>query len=243
MKILGVDTSSQIGTVGIVDQNRVLGEYTLELKMKQAERLLPMIDELLRAVQIEPPELDGLGVATGPGFFTALRIGITTVKTLAQTLQLPICGINTLDGLAAQVFEAEMILAGTDAGRGQIFAALYKRKQDELIRLSEYRLFFPGELFSLDPVVREAARITVVGSIPESCKEEIASLLEDRRVETSFLPPYLGHRGSVIAAMAGEKLNVRGADDLFELKPFYLRPSDAQAEVNKSVSREANSED
>jgi len=243
MKILGVDTSTQLVTAGIVDDNRVLGEISFNLKMRQAERLLPLISNLLDEAKLEISDLDGLGVATGPGFFTSLRIGVSVVKTLAQAVDLPICGLSTLDGLAAQVYCPGLIIAGVDAGRGQLFVGFYRREQGELKKLNDYKLLNPEELFSFDLSINPEERIILIGNMIDNLgKERIQLLIENTDSgNVLFMPRYYSMRGAVVAALTEERLKKKMDDDLFSLKPFYLRSSDAQAALDNNNNLGENS--
>jgi len=93
MLTLGFDTATDTGTVGLVDEGKVKGEYTYTAEESQSERLLNSIDLLLNSVELEIGDVEKIAVSRGPGSFTGLRIGISTAKGLAHGLEVPLVGI------------------------------------------------------------------------------------------------------------------------------------------------------
>lgn len=87
MRILAIDTSNQTLSVAVMEENRILGEYTSTTKKNHSMTLMPAVTELMKASQLKPTDLDRIVVAQGPGSYTGLRIGVTTAKTLAYTLK------------------------------------------------------------------------------------------------------------------------------------------------------------
>ena len=86
MRVLGIETSTGVEGVAVVERGRLLGEWTLNLPQSHSIRLLPSIDGLLRALGMGIEEVDGIAVSIGPGSFTGLRIGLSTAKGLSMSL-------------------------------------------------------------------------------------------------------------------------------------------------------------
>jgi tRNA threonylcarbamoyladenosine biosynthesis protein TsaB len=104
----------------------VLGEMRLRRAEHHSRRLLPAIELLLQNVGVSPAEVEAYAVTAGPGSFTGLRVGISTVQGLALALDRPCLGVSTLDVLAARVQDAApFLVALMDGGRGQVYAAAY----------------------------------------------------------------------------------------------------------------------
>lgn len=93
MLTLGFDTATDVGTVGLIDGEKVLGEFTFGADESQSERLLPSIDLLLAETDLDISDVEKIGVSRGPGSFTGLRIGISTAKGLAHGLGIPLVGV------------------------------------------------------------------------------------------------------------------------------------------------------
>jgi tRNA threonylcarbamoyladenosine biosynthesis protein TsaB len=113
MLVLAFDTATDVATSAVLADGRVLGERTSE-----ARSLLAAIDGLLRDAGVEPAELGGLVVGTGPGSFTSTRIGLAVARGLALALELPVAGVSTLDALAAAREDAYPVI---DARRREVF--------------------------------------------------------------------------------------------------------------------------
>jgi tRNA threonylcarbamoyladenosine biosynthesis protein TsaB len=111
--ILAFDTATSVATSALVRDGRLLGE-----RSSVAVRVLEDVDELLRAANVEPRELDALAVGIGPGSFTGLRMGLAAARGLAFSLDLPVAGVSTLDALAAGAPDAVPLI---DAKRGELF--------------------------------------------------------------------------------------------------------------------------
>jgi tRNA threonylcarbamoyladenosine biosynthesis protein TsaB len=115
MLVLAFDTATDVAMSALVADGRVLGE-----RMSEPRSLLAAIDGLLSDAGVEPDELDGLVVGTGPGSFTSTRIGLATARGLALALALPAAGVSTLDALAAAREGASPVI---DARRSEVFVS------------------------------------------------------------------------------------------------------------------------
>ena len=103
MKVLAVDTSSVVATCAVLDEEKVLGEYSLNQEMTHSEKIIPMIKELMDSINLKPKDIDVFAGAVGPGSFTGLRIGIATIKGLAHVFDKPVVGVSTLEALAYNI--------------------------------------------------------------------------------------------------------------------------------------------
>jgi len=126
MKILAIETSTMMGSVAVMDKTQLIAEYRLNIKGTHSERLVRIIDEVLKDSGLEFKDLDGYAVSIGPGSFTGLRIGITTVKGLAFVTRKPVAAIPTLDALACNIpFSQYQICPMLDARKKEVYTALY----------------------------------------------------------------------------------------------------------------------
>ena len=108
MKILALDSSGLTASVAVIEDENLMGEYTMNYKKTHSQTLMPMISEMMSMADVKPEELDAIAVSEGPGSFTGLRIGASIAKGLAWTLKIPIVPVSSLMGLA------ECRDAGTD---------------------------------------------------------------------------------------------------------------------------------
>ena len=130
MVVLAVNTSGRRGTValcrGDAARLQVLGLTSLEGGTYSA-RLIPAIGDLLHSAGLTKSQIDGLVVVDGPGSFTGLRVGLSTVKALCEILQKPLATVSMLEALAITYGnEGETVTAVLDAGRGEVYVGEYR---------------------------------------------------------------------------------------------------------------------
>lgn len=157
---LAVESATLVAGVAVGRDDRILCEVTSHSALTHSERLLPMIDQALSLAGTDVAQLERLVVAVGPGSFTGLRIGLATVKGLAQALGLMVTPVSTLEALAWQQQTSDLVVPLLDARKQQVYAAAYRRQllglqtieppqavalSDLLTRLSGQSVLFAGE--------------------------------------------------------------------------------------------------
>ena len=126
MKLLAIDSSGLVASVALMEDDILVGEYTIHNKKTHSQTLLPMIADMLKMSGIDKNDLDAIAVAAGPGSFTGLRIGAATAKGLAQGLGIPIIPVSSLEGLAYNLQGlSDPICPIMDARRGQVYSGIY----------------------------------------------------------------------------------------------------------------------
>jgi tRNA threonylcarbamoyladenosine biosynthesis protein TsaB len=131
MTVLGIETATRVCGTALVRDGEVIAESHLAAPQIHSEKLLSLIDGLLRKAGIPVKELDGIACSTGPGSFTGLRIGLSVAKGLAYAADLPLAAVPTLEALALRAVRdgrlrhGGRILTVLDARRDEVFAALY----------------------------------------------------------------------------------------------------------------------
>lgn len=126
MKVLAVDTTTERGSIAVAEDGAVRGEVRLAGPEGHSARLLPAIEFLLGALGLAPRDVEGFAVTTGPGSFTGLRVGLSTVQGLALASGRRCLGVSALDVLAARVAgAAPALVAMMDAYRGEVYGAVY----------------------------------------------------------------------------------------------------------------------
>ena len=215
MRVLAVETSTLAGGVALLDGERVVGEYLLDVRITHSERLLPAIDRLLGDAGWTPTQLEGFAVAVGPGSFTGLRIGISTVKGLGFALGLAIAPVPTLDAFAASLpFAALPVCPVLHARRGELYTSLYRWDGERMRREWEYLAMSPAAL-----AARLTEPVVLVGDAADHVVSPFARRAPAHRQRPS--PAAVGVLG-MARLLAGE--GVSPAD----LVPLYLRPSEAE---------------
>ncbi|MDQ0340444.1 tRNA threonylcarbamoyladenosine biosynthesis protein TsaB [Caldalkalibacillus uzonensis] len=127
MKILAIDTSTWALAIGVTDNGRLLGEFNTYVQKNHSLRLMPAIEQLLAGLDLKPSALDLVAVAHGPGSYTGVRIGVTTAKTLAWSLERPILGLSSLQAVAQNRADFKgFIIPVFDARREHVYGGVYK---------------------------------------------------------------------------------------------------------------------
>lgn len=136
MNILALDTSNKAMSVAVVQDGTPLAETTLNRMKTHIVQLLPTIDNLVALSGLVPEDIDRVVVAAGPGSYTGLRIGVTTAKTFAYTMNIDLVGVSSLAVLAANVRkETALIVPVMDARRGNVFTGIYQWDGDKLVNV------------------------------------------------------------------------------------------------------------
>ena len=126
MRILALDSSGLVASVAFIEDDNMLGEYTVNYKKTHSQTLLPMLDEVAKMIELDLESIDAIAVSAGPGSFTGLRIGSATAKGLGLALKKPLIHIPTVDGLACNLWgHRDMICPLMDARRNQGYTGIY----------------------------------------------------------------------------------------------------------------------
>jgi len=231
MKILGVDTSSKFLTLALLSNNEVIAEINLDAYRRLSSLLVPSIKDILRKSDIALEDLDGFAIGTGPGSFTGLRVGITTIKALALSLNKPVAGICSLDILARNVFvENHKVCTIVDAKRDNLFCCIYEFKKGRLRRLIRHSLININELLKK---IDEKTIFLGDGIIP------YAKIIKRYNKKAIFVPEQLWYpKASNLVIMAYDKFKRGSFIDVDRLAPFYLYPKECQIKnINKRGTR------
>jgi tRNA threonylcarbamoyladenosine biosynthesis protein TsaB len=215
MRVLAIEASSLAGGVALLDEERLVAEYRLDVSITHSERLMAAVDRVLADARWTPHALGGLAVAIGPGSFTGLRIAISTVKGLALALGLPIAAVPTLDAMATALpWAALPVCPVLDARKGEVYASLYRWQGGAMRREWDYLALPPAAL---------AGRLTeptlLVGDGAASIDAPLA-----RRVPAPCRVP----SPACVGALGLERLRRGDTVAAAALVPLYLRPSEAE---------------
>lgn len=233
MKILAVDSAANVASAAIVANGQLLSESIVNYKKTHSETLLPMIDDLFKSCQLQPSDIDLFAVAQGPGSFTGLRIGVTTVKGLAHAVQKPVIGVSTLLGLAYNLPFCSCIVAPImDARRSQVYNGVYAWEGTELKELRAPRAI------SIEECVADVRQVgKPVLFLGDGVPVHRAYIQEQLGALCAFAPANCSlHRAASIAvaaeALAGQGFSMHYND----LVPLYLRKPQAERELEEKQS-------
>lgn len=223
MLILAVDTCSPAGSVAVLKNTKLLGEVNLDSEMTHSERLLPALSFLLHASEIRMKDIDGYAVAVGPGSFTGIRIGMSTVKAFAFAHDKPVAPVSNLKALALKLRhpQSKLLCPLLDAKKGEIYAALFEVRDRKLQEIIPQGVFKPDSFFSSLPSHRV---ISFIGSGVDIFRKRIFDYLKDKARFSS--------RSHFIAFEVGllgyDTLSKQKGMDFREIEPLYFRRSQAE---------------
>ena len=219
MLLLALDTATESGSLALVEDDRVLGEHSLESHNAYLTRLMPGIAAILRNAGKDAADLDAVAVSLGPGNFTGLRIGLATAKTLAWSLRRPLVPVPTMEALAAR-FPRHPHPVGVvmDAKRGEVFWGLFHCLED-IPQVLEGPLRLPVK----DLPARLAPPLLLTGPGLDAHREALVPLLSP---EIVLAPPEMRlPRASTLAQLARRRLELGLTANPAQLIPTYLRPA------------------
>jgi len=232
LKVLAVDTSTMIATCAVIDEEKLLGEFSISQEMTHSENLVPMIKEVLDNLDLKISDIDLYGVAVGPGSFTGLRIGIATVKSFAHVFRKPIVGVSTLEGLAFNLPYNGIIVPMIDARRDRVYTGIYRRGMGNLSNILEPSIMEIDELLKI--LKKDYDNVMVNGNGALLHKDRILNTLGEK---VELAPIGLnGCKGASIAELSYQKWKEGETQDYYSLVPDYLRESQAQRELRKKES-------
>lgn len=227
MNLLAIDASGIAGSVAYYKDGKIVGEYYICDKLTHSQTIMPMLEEMKKLLGFDLGEVDAVAVTSGPGSFTGLRIGVTTAKTLAFALQVPIIGIPTLDVIAGSMaFAPYLICPLMDARRNQVYTALYKWEDGGVRRLSDYLAIDLDA--HLDDLKQKNEKVIFVGDGAPLFKAHIQEVLGENAL---FAPSFANlQHASVLADQAASRFEKGEVEDASTFVPMYLRKSQAERE-------------
>lgn len=234
MRILCLDTATDLGSVAVVVDGAVRAERSTPVRARLGETLLGEIEQALATAGLAPADVDLCAVGTGPGSFTGLRVGLAVAKGLFLARGTPLVGIPTSRTLAHGAQAATSVVA-IDARKDEAFIACFRRGQNGALDvLLEHRHGSPRAMgAAARAALGPGARPLVLGT--GASAELLAGLGEPHE----RAPEELDHpRAALMAPLAQDRLLGRGADDPSALAPEYVRGADVTPSAVTAPPRE-----
>jgi tRNA threonylcarbamoyladenosine biosynthesis protein TsaB len=222
MLTLAFDASSKTASVSLLRDKVVLYDTIINKGLNHSEVLLPAIDEACLLTGIKLPEIDLFACTLGPGSFTGLRIGVSTLKGLMMATGKPAAGVSTLTALALNVDQKEKIIGSMmDAGRGQVYLAYYQYDQEGILnQLEAERALDPQSI-----VDHYKDEVIYVGDGAIKYADLISALSTKKNKIASAEQQFIC--ASAVGMLAIEKYRRNDLLDLPKCVPVYLRSADA----------------
>ena len=232
MKVLGIDSSSLVASVALVDDEILTAEYTVDFKKTHSQTLLPMLDEIAKLLELKLEEIDAIAVAAGPGSFTGLRIGAATAKGLGLALKKPLIHVPTVDAMAYNMWGASgLVCPIMDAKRSQVYTGLYHMENGIQVVMEQC----PMDMRELAGMLNERGeKVIFLGDGVPVYRKIIEEEMQGK-IPYVFAPPQMNRqRASCVAALGmsalAENSDYKGAFlvDAADFTPDYLRKSQAE---------------
>lgn len=230
MKILGLDSTANVCTAAISDNEKLIAEMTVNIGNTHSETLLPLIEQILKLSNTDIDDIELFATSVGPGSFTGVRIGAATVKGLAFGKNIPLCEVSTLEALAENLSAFDGILCPViNARRMQVYNALFSCKDGAITRLT------PDRAISVDELDAELSACTepiyLSGDGYDICKANF-KLTETMNTQ----PKTRLHSGYSVCLCAKKMYDDGKTVTDKELSPSYLRLSQAERERNEKLN-------
>ena len=231
MNILAVDTSATSASVCVAQENKIIGEFSINTSLTHSQTLVPMIEQVSEKTGISLDNIDAIAVNAGPGSFTGVRIGVAAVKGIAFSRNIPCVSVSTLESMAYNMLDSECIVCAVmDARCSQVYNALFKVSIGKVERLIEDRALSLADLKR--DLQKFSEKIILVGD-----GAEITFNYLENSLQNVFLASVNNRiqKASSIACVAFEKIKNDETISASELMPVYLRLPQAQRELNKRL--------
>ena len=227
MKILALDTATDSCSVAATEDGRVAAELTIRKNQTHSRHLMELVDSVLQIAGFGAADLDGLAVSIGPGSFTGLRIGISTIKGLAHALDKPVVGVSTLEALARQCSQTSFLICPMlDARKGEVYTATYRFDADELVHQTTARAMRPE---ALTEDIKSPCLF--IGTGARLYRQSIAAAAGSL---AHFVPGGQNTiRASSVAFLSMPRFEAGDTDEIADLIPHYIRKSDAELKFGR----------
>lgn len=227
MLILAFESSAKPASAALVKDGQLLSQYMQCSALTHSRTLLPMAEDMLKNAELRLSDVDLIAVAHGPGSFTGIRIGVSTVKGLAWAAEKPCVGVSTLEAMAWHgLAVGGYICPVMDARRSQVYNALFEIKDGKPVRLCDDRAIALSELAG---EIR-GKNVFLVGDGAFIAQEHMKSAGIDCRMA----PSNLVYQSAYGVGMAALDKTPGTADDLL---PVYLRLSQAERERQERMNK------
>lgn len=214
MIILAISTSSSNASVSLLEDDKLIKELNISDQRTHSEKLMPLIEELFKTTNLQLSQVNLIACDIGPGSFTGIRIGVASVKAMAEAKEIPVVGVSSLEALAYNVRGFDYICSIIDARNNQVYSAIFN-KNYELI--SDY---FADNINNLTSIFKQYKNMAYVG-------DGLNLLNNSFEFDNNIYSRNVG--------LAGYKKFSQGLyTDADNLSVMYLRPSQAERMRNNN---------
>lgn len=224
MKLLAFDTSGTVASVAVLDNEKIIAQYSLNDSMTHSVTLMPMLESMMSMLNMDLSQIDALAIAAGPGSFTGLKIGSSTVKALAYALNKPIISVKTTMALAANLYmKSGMVCPIMDARRDRVYSGIYEYQNYRLHTLLEQ------EVYRIEDIIKKVNSIDRATVFLGDGVPVYRSVIDEScTAEHSYAPVHLYlQQAATVGALAVDLYQRGVTETAAEHQPIYIRESSA----------------
>ena len=223
MKILAVDTSSEICSVAILENDTVIVENSLNDGKTHSENLMTIMENTLEENKIKLNDIDLIACSVGPGSFTGIRIGVSSIKAIAEVLDVPVAAVTSLETLARNIEEKDAtIVSLIDAKNDQVYAGIFDENYD---KKEEY---IADSIYNVVEKIKEYENIIFVGSAAIKYMNLLNENFENVRIAEVNI-----QTASNVGKIGYKKHKEKDLKSADTIMPMYLRKSQAERMKNE----------
>lgn len=226
MKILCIDTSSNICSVAILDNLNIIYEHSTNDGLTHSQNLMPMIDEAFKKSSLNLADIDLYTCSIGPGSFTGIRIGVATTKAFVDVYNKPSIGISSLESLAYNV-DSKYVCSIIDAKHDNVYCALFKKENNRYSAITEYLSANIDSAISSILKVKDN-NITFIGDGVLIHKDKLLKSF----IDCSFIEDYMNNQNAVSVGKSAY-IKYINKEEIAPLSPLYLKKSQAEIMLDK----------
>ncbi|MCH1959001.1 tRNA (adenosine(37)-N6)-threonylcarbamoyltransferase complex dimerization subunit type 1 TsaB [Romboutsia hominis] len=233
MKVLGIDTSSLATSIAVIEDDKLICEYTVNTKKTHSQKLMPMIENMLKMSDLNVNDMDLIAICEGPGSFTGLRISMATAKAISHVNNIQMVGVNSVELLAGNMDLCDKkICSILDAQRTQVYMGQYKYENGKLVELKGV------DVVEIDDLLEELSNSNedwiLVGEAVYKYEDKI------KEIENIHIPApsHNVNKASSLCVIGMEKYkNNINVHDCYTINPVYIRKSQAEVQYDEKMKR------
>lgn len=223
MKILSIDTASNLCTVAVLENEKCIKEIIVNDARNHSEKIMPVIEQALSESNLTLQNIDLIVCDKGPGSFTGIRIGVGTVLAFKDSLNIPSVGISSLEALAYNINTDGIICSLIDAKNNNVYFGVFEKKNNIVTQLEEFSFKTIDEII---PILQKYNKIIFVGDGSTQHKE---FLHFNFNTSTFSVKNDLSSFSLGLAGLSAYNKNINS-----DLMPLYLRKSQAERALEKN---------
>ena len=227
MKILSIETAGSVCAVALNEDDKLIKEEILDDGNTHSVKLMPLIDKLLCDTNTKISDIDLFACDIGPGSFTGIRIGVSTLKAFMDVTNKKAIGITSLENIAYNIDTEDIVCSIIDAKNENVYYGFFKKENGIYKTIDD--LGFDNINNVIEKAKEKNKKIIFIGNGSTIYKDMIESKLENAIVITDEEKNKLNAKNIALAAFLKEDEAV----DSNNLKPVYLRKSSAEIQKNK----------